>query len=108
MAKEGWRTAIEARLGELSAAVAALRMEPPRDPAMHELPYHVNTLMQRAVMEFEAAFDRGLRYPEQWTDESRARVEAARVPDPSRAVHSHSPGRADSREHHSGPAHVQS
>jgi len=77
MAEEEWQTAIEARLRELAAAVDALRMEPPRDQTMQELPYHVNTLMQRAVMEFEAAFDRALRYPGQWTEESRARLEAA-------------------------------
>src|SRR5580700_4692772 len=77
MAEEEWQTAIEARLRELAAAVDALRMEPPRDQTMHELPYHVNTLMRRAVMEFEAAFDRAFRYPEQWTDESRARLEAS-------------------------------
>jgi hypothetical protein len=77
MAEEEWQTAIEARLRELAAAVDALWMEPPRDQTMQELPYHVNTLMRRAVMEFEAAFDRALRYPGQWTEESRTRLEAA-------------------------------
>ena len=57
---DGGRTQklVESRLAELGAAVAALRMNPPRDPAIQELPYHVNTLMQRAVREFEMAFDR--------------------------------------------------
>jgi hypothetical protein len=67
---------VERRLAELGAAVAALQMNPPRDPALQELPYHVNTLMQRAVSEFAMAFDRVLREPERWTAESRARLES--------------------------------
>ena len=67
---------IERRLAELGAAVAALQMNPPRNPTLQELPYHVNTLMQRAVREFAMAFDRVLREPERWTAESRARLES--------------------------------
>ena len=47
---------LAARVRELGAAADGLRMEPPRDPAMQELPYHVNTLMARAVMEFSGSF----------------------------------------------------
>jgi hypothetical protein len=79
MAEQNWQAEVEARVRELGAAVNGLRMQPPGDPTKQELPYHVNTLMGRAAMEFEAAFDRALRYPEQWTAESRASLEAAYV-----------------------------
>src|SRR5215469_4347281 len=79
MTEQNWQVEVEARVRELGAAVNGLRMQPPGDPTKQELPYHVNTLMGRAAMEFEAAFDRMLRYPEQWTAESRASLEAAYV-----------------------------
>ena len=58
---EEWRELAEKRVKELELAAAGLAMQRPADATAPELPYHINTLMRRAVEEFQAAFHLSLQ-----------------------------------------------